>query len=72
MRSRAYEIVFAGQAGAAVRAELEDCQITTSPDATTTLCVELPDQAALIGLLQRIDILRLEITHVLLLPRPAP
>jgi len=70
VRSRTYEIVFVGQAGAAVRAEFDDCQITTSPGATT-LRAELPDQAALIGLMLRIDNLRLEVMHVFLLPPPA-
>ncbi len=72
MRSSAYEITFRGQAGAATRAEFDDCQVTVSPDATTLRC-ELPDQAALAGLIQRIIGLRLEITQVLLVePAPAP
>ncbi len=72
VRSSTYEITFRGQAGAATRAEFDDCQITTSPDTTTLRC-ELPDQAALAGLIQRIIGLRLEITHVLLVePATAP
>jgi hypothetical protein len=71
VRSRTYEIVFLGEAGAAVRAEFDDCQIITSPDATT-LRAELPDQAALLGLIERIDSLRLQVTRVSLLPSSAP
>ena len=48
------------------RTEFDDCQVITSPDATTLRC-ELPDQAALAGLIQRIIDLRLEITRVLLI-----
>jgi hypothetical protein len=70
VRSSTYEITFRGQAGAATQAEFDDCQVTISPDTTTLRC-ELPDQAALAGLIQRIIGLRLEITHVLLV-EPAP
>ena len=65
MRSSAYEITFRGQAGASTRAEFDDCQVTVSPGTTTLRC-ELPDQAALAGLIQRIIALRLEIIRVLL------
>jgi hypothetical protein len=65
VRSPTYEITFTGQAGAVTRAEFDDCQVTVSPD-TTTLSCELPDQAALGGLIERIIGLRLEITRVLL------
>jgi hypothetical protein len=68
VRSRTYEVTFTGQAGATVRAEFDDCQITVGPD-TTTLRTELPDQGALSGLIQRIIGLRLEVTHVRLVPR---
>ncbi len=72
VRSPTYEITFRGQAGAATCAEFDDCQVTVGPDTTTLRC-ELPDQAALAGLIQRIIGLRLEITHVLLVePAPAP
>jgi hypothetical protein len=66
VRSSTYEIIFMGQAGAATRAEFDDCQVTVSPDTTTLRC-ELPDQAALAGLIQRVIGLRLEITRVLLI-----
>ena len=72
MRSPAYEITFRGQAGAATCAEFDDCEVTAGPDMTTLRC-ELPDQAALAGLIQRIIGLHLEIIHVLLVePAPAP
>ncbi len=71
LRSQTYEITFTGQAGAALRAEFDDCEVTVGPG-TTTLRAELPDQAALTGLIQRITGLRLEILHVrLLAPPPA-
>lgn len=72
MRSQTYEITFTGQAGATLRAEFDDCQVTVSPD-TTTLRADLPDQAALAGLVQRITGLGLEVIHLrLVVPRPAP
>ena len=49
MRSLTYEITFSGQAGRTLRAQFDDCEVTTGPD-TTTLRAELPDQAALPGL----------------------
>jgi hypothetical protein len=71
MRSQTYEITFTGQAGPTLRAEFDDCQVTTGPG-TTTLRAELPDQAALSGLVQRITSLRLEVIHLhLVTPPPA-
>jgi hypothetical protein len=71
MRSQTYEITFSGQAGPTLRAEFDDCQVTTGPG-TTTLRAELPDQAALTGLVQRITSLRLEVIHLrLVAPPPA-
>ena len=58
-----YEITFAGRAGTVLRAEFDDCDVTLGPD-TTTLRAELPDPAALAGLMQRIAALRLEVIHV--------
>ena len=69
MGSRTYEISFAGPAGPTVRAEFDDCEITTAPGATT-LRADLPDQCALSGLIQRIIDLRLDITRVLLISPP--
>ena len=63
VRSQTYEITFTGQAGATLRAEFDDCEVTMGPG-TTTLRAELPDQAALTGLMQRITGLRLEVIHM--------
>jgi hypothetical protein len=63
MQSQTYEITFTGQAGTALRAEFDDCEVTIGPG-TTTLRAELPDQAALSGLVQRITDLRLELIHM--------
>ena len=71
MRSHTYEITFTGQAGPALCAEFDDCELTIGPG-TTTLRAELPDQAALCGLVQRITGLRLEVLHLrLMAPPPA-
>ena len=58
-----YEITFTGQAGPAVGAEFDDCQVTLGAG-TTTLRAELPDPAALSGLVQRIAGLGLEVIDV--------
>jgi hypothetical protein len=71
VRSQTYEITFTGQAGTALRAEFDDCEVTIGPG-TTTLRAELADQAALSGLVQRITGLRLEVIHLrLVAPPPA-
>ena len=67
MRPHTYEIVFAGQADRTLRAQFDECEVSTGPD-TTTLHAELPDQAALCGLVQRIVGLGLEIIHILTPP----
>jgi len=69
VRPQMYEITFTGQAGAALRAEFDDCEVTVGPG-TTTLRTELPDQGALSGLVQRITGLGLEVTHVHLMAPP--
>ncbi|MGO9780215.1 MAG: hypothetical protein ACLPKE_10395 [Streptosporangiaceae bacterium] len=69
MRSRTYEITFTGQAGTTLRAEFDDCTVTVGPG-TTTLCAELPDQAALAGLVQRITGFGLEVIDLHLVARP--
>ena len=69
MGSQTYEITFTGQAGSTLRAEFDDCEVTLGPG-TTTLRAELPDQAALSGLLQRITGLRLELIHMRLVTQP--
>jgi hypothetical protein len=58
-----YEITFTGQAGTALRAEFDDCEVTVGKG-TTTLRADLPDQAALSGLVLRITGLGLEVVHV--------
>ena len=63
MRPHTYEITFSGQAGRTLRAQFDDCKVTTGPD-TTTLRAELPDQAALSGLVQRIAGLGLVVIDV--------
>ncbi len=63
MRSRTYDITFVGQAGTALRAEFDDCEVRVGPG-TTTLRAELPDQGALQGLMQRITGLGLELVDV--------
>ena len=71
MGPQTYEITFAGQAGEMVCAEFDDCEVTIGP-ATTTLRAELPDQAALGGLVQRVIGLRLEVVNVQRVASPAP
>jgi len=73
VRPHTYEIMFAGQAGAALCAEFDDCTVTVGPD-TTTLRAELPDQAALCGLVLRITGLGLEVIrlHMVALPPTQP
>ena len=69
MRPQVYEITFTGQAGTALRAEFEDCEVTVGPG-TTTLRAELPDQGALSGLVQRITGLGLEVIDMHLVAPP--
>lgn len=70
MRPYIYEITFTGQADRTLRAHFDDCVVTTGPD-TTTLRTELPDQAALCGLGQRLVGLGLETIHILLVTPPS-
>lgn len=58
-----YEITFTGQAGSALCAEFDDCDVITGAG-TTTLHAELPDQSALIELVQRVTGLGLELIHL--------
>ena len=71
MRPDTYEITFAGQAGRTLRAQFDDCKVITGPD-TTALRADLPDQAALAELVQRITGLGLEVINLRLMPAPAP
>jgi hypothetical protein len=68
-QSQTYEITFTGQAGATLRAEFDDCEVTIGPG-TTTLRAELPDQEALSGLVLRITSLSLEVIHLRLVTQP--
>jgi hypothetical protein len=63
VRPQTYEITFTGEAGPTLRAEFDDCQVTIAPG-ITTLRAELPDPAALAGLVQRITSLRLEVIYM--------
>jgi hypothetical protein len=69
VRPQIYEITFTGQAGTALRAEFEDCEVSVGPG-TTTLRAELPDQGALSGLVQRITGLGLEVIHMHMVAPP--
>ena len=58
-------------AGAALREEFDDCEVTVGSD-TTTLRSVLPDQTALAGLVLRITGLGLEVVHLRLVPDRDP
>ena len=70
MRSQVYEIIFAGQAGSVLRAEFDDCEVSIGEE-TTTLRVELPDQAALWEMLERVMGFGLELIEVRLVAVPS-
>lgn len=71
MRSRTYEITFAGEAGTTLRAAFDDCEVSVSPG-MTTIRAELPDQGALQGLMLRITGLGLELVDMhVVAPPPA-
>ena len=70
MQSRTYEVTFAGEAGAIVLAEFDDCEVSVGPGATT-LRLEIPDQGALYGLLHRIAGFGLELIDVCVVAPPA-
>jgi hypothetical protein len=67
VQSRTYEITFVGQAGNVLLAEFDDCEISVGPS-TTTLRLQLADQGALHGLLQRIASFGLELIDVSVVP----
>jgi hypothetical protein len=70
VRSQLYEITFTGQAGSALRAEFDDCEVILGRG-TTTLRAEVPDQGALSGLMDRITGLGLEVIDMhLVAPSP--
>lgn len=53
MRPYTYKITFVGQAGSTLRAQFDDCELTTATD-TSAVRANLLGQAALAGLIQRI------------------
>lgn len=67
MRSQTYDIIFAGRAGSVLCSVFEDCEISIGPH-STTMRAEVPDQAALCGLMERLADLRLQVTNVRLVP----
>ena len=69
MPLQTYEITFTGQAGSTLRAEFDDCEVTVGPG-ITTLRAELPDQAALSGLVLRITGLGLKVIDMHLVAPP--
>jgi hypothetical protein len=69
VQAQTYEITFLGQAGIALHAEFDDCEVTIGPG-TTTLRAELPDRAALSGLMERINSLGLDVIDVSLVTAP--
>ena len=69
MLLQTYEITFTGKAGSTLRAEFDDCEVTVGPG-ITTLRAELPDQAALSGLVLRITGLGLRVIDMHLVAPP--
>ena len=63
IRPCTYEITFTGRAGHVLRAAFDDCTVTVGRG-TTTLRAQLPDQAALWGLVQRIIGFGLEVVDL--------
>ena len=69
LRSRTYEITFIGRAGEMLYAAFDDCTVIDG-QGMTTLRAQLPDQAALWGLVQRIIGLGLEVVELRLVIPP--
>jgi hypothetical protein len=67
MRSQIYEITFAGRAGSVLCSVFDDCEISIGPY-STTLRAEIPDPAALCGLIERVADYQLQVTNVRLVP----
>jgi len=63
MASSTYEITFKGEAGARLRAAFEGLDISPQ-HGVTVLKGEIPDQAALHGIINRLDSLGLELVDV--------
>ena len=71
MGSQTFEVTFLGQAGATLRAEFDDCEVTVGRG-MTTLRAELPDQGALNRLVERILGLGLKVVHMHLIAPTSP
>jgi hypothetical protein len=69
-RGRTYEITFVGQAGPTLRAAFSDFDVTLG-SGITTLRGDLPDQAALHGVIDRLAGFGLELLDVHPVP-PSP
>ena len=63
MEPTTYALTFRGEAGKTVQAAFNDLDLSTK-DGFTTLRAELPDQAALHGVIERIRALGLELIDV--------
>ncbi len=63
MEPATYVITFRGEAGGAVLAAFDDLEVAAN-EGFTTLRVEVPDQAALHGVIERIRALGLELVNV--------
>jgi hypothetical protein len=69
MAQLVYELSFKGSASDALAGAFENC-IVTSRSGTTVVRSEVPDQAALHGLLARVHALGLEILELRLVAEP--
>ena len=67
MQSRPYEITVRGRFGAGLLNAFDD--LSATPVAANTV-IRIPDQAALFGVLERIDALGLELLEVRSSPAP--
>jgi hypothetical protein len=70
MAPRTYEITFAGEAIPAIVSAFEEFEVTIQAG-KTALRGELPDQAALYGIMNRLQDLGLELLEVRVVSRPA-
>jgi hypothetical protein len=61
--ARVYQLTIQGEMGLALRAEFSDLQANVD-DGQTVLTGELPDQAALYSVLDRLQSLGLDLVHV--------
>ena len=66
-----YEVTFKGEAGPMIRAAFVDLAAETD-HGVTVLRGALADQAALVGVIQRVQSLGLELVDVRLVVEPAP